>query len=211
MFHIVWVFSLKLIAIVRLPNPLSLPDSVLKLPLIYAAVAPLVNSFAVKLVIEVVTWIYISVVEFFNAVTILNAYLDFSLVVKAVTVEYDCLACLLSVLESAHVLVPILVNMLSISMRLAVLPFSIICNKMLVISCLVDNLYNSFSVSVSIFEISKIKIFIWDVFESKAVLFSLTWKVCIPLPKVKCTFEVPKNIFIWLHLIVNSIFKFPNN
>lgn len=54
MFHIVQVLSLKLITIVRLPNPLSLSDSILKLALKYAAIAPLVNSFAVKIAVEIV-------------------------------------------------------------------------------------------------------------------------------------------------------------
>ena len=210
MFHIIWVLSLKLISIVWFPNAFSLPHSIFKTSLEYTLVAPLVNSFAVKLVIEVTAWIYISVYEFLDPVAILNAYLDLSFVVKPVTVEYDRLARLLSVFKGAHVLVAILVDVLSIAMRLAVLPLSVICNKMLVISCLA-NLYHSFSVSVSVFEASKIEIFAWYVFESKAVLFSFTWKVRIPLPKIKCAVEVPKDIFVWFHLIVNSIFEFPDN
>lgn len=180
-FDIIWVISFKLIPILWLPNTFSFSYSLFKTSLEYAAVAPLVNSLSVKLVVNVVARVCISVGEFFNTISILNTWFDFSFVVKSVTVEYDCLACLLSVFKISHILVAILINMLSVSMRLAVFPLSIICNKIFVIWCLIDDLYNPLSVSVAIFEATEIVIFAWHVLEAKPVLFCFTWKVCIPL------------------------------
>ena len=97
-------------------------------------------------------------------------------------------------------------------MRLAFLPFSFIRHESLRAFRVAWKQFDTtFAIFDSIFELPPVEIFMRNVFEAHPLLLTFSRKIGVPTPEVERSTKIPQNVFAFIYVIVNPIFKFPAN
>lgn len=86
MFDVIYIISIELISVKRLPFTSSFPLSSQELSFIHTAILPLIDAMSFKLSINELTHISISIHQFLDTVAMLQTILYFSLVVQSISV-----------------------------------------------------------------------------------------------------------------------------
>ena len=206
------IFSIELITVVGFPLSTSLPFTALELSLINASVLPLVNTVALELAFNELTHICISIDQFLNTISIFQSIFDLSFIKEAIFVQEDCVSCLISIFKISHIFVVFLVYLKTVAVWFALEPFSIITGETIRFWFIdIDDLYCSLTVSHAVLEMSKVKIFLWDILKTKTILIALAWQIGLPLSKIESSMEIPNYIFVRFQLKVYSVFESSNN
>jgi hypothetical protein len=85
MLDVIYIVSIELISVKRLPFSSTLTFSPFKLSLIYTTVLPFIDSVSFKLSINKLTYISISIDQFLDPVAMFQAVLHLSLIVQPIS------------------------------------------------------------------------------------------------------------------------------
>lgn len=126
-FYVLYVVALVLVVVMGSPFAFSVSFTFEKLTFVYASIAPRVTAYPFEFPINKLSLIFIAIDKFLISISIFYPINNISFIVKTIVSENYSFTSLLSLLKITNISIILLINVLSISVRFAFFPLSIIC------------------------------------------------------------------------------------